>query len=341
MSDVKRVLVLGCGSIGERHIRCMTAVGGDGVEIIACDTRQERLDAMTELYGVADTAISYDDADLSDVDAVMVCTPTHLHIDPAMRAAEAGCHLFVEKPISNTLDGVSELVKLCRDRELILQMGYVMRHHPNLKEIKALLDIGKIGEVNMAQIKSGYFIGKYRPEYSQLYWAHAATGGGVIWDASHQQDWIQWLLGPITHVAAMRAHFMLDIDEDVEDSAVMMLRFAGGAMGSVSLSNCQQNYKGGVELNGTKGSIEWSYGDSEVRIYTEDDKSWRSHSAEYERDVFFTNQASNFLGALRGEERPAVVGEDGLRALMVSLAAYESCETGKVVEIDPCCGCSL
>jgi len=336
-SDNKRVLVLGCGSIGERHIRCLTSVGG--ADIIACDTRPDRLTAMKELYGVADTVVSYEEADLGDVDAVMVCTPTDQHIEPAMKAARAGCHLFIEKPISNSLDGVDELLTFCRDREILIQMGYVMRHHPNLKEIKALLDIDKIGKINMCQIKSGYFIGKYRPEYAQLYWAHKATGGGVIWDASHQQDWVQWLMGPITQVAAMTEHFMLDIDEDVEDSAVMMLRFASGALGSVSMSNCQQNYKSGVELNGEKGSIEWSYANSEVRIYTEDDQSWRSHSSEYERDVFFVNQARSFMESITGAARVPVTGEDGRRALMVSLAAYESAQTGKVVHIDPCAGC--
>lgn len=337
MSERLRLLVLGCGSIGERHIRCLTNLGE--ADVIACDNRPERLEAMKELYGVADTALDYAQVDLSGVDAVMVCTPSDQHIGPATRAVEAGCHIFVEKPLAVSMEGVDALISLCRERERVFQMGYVMRHHPNLKEIKALLEIGKIGKVNMVQMKTGYFIGKFRPEYGQLYWAHAATGGGVIWDASHGLDWIQWLIGPITHVAAMRAHFMLDIDPDVEDSAALIFRFGNGALGSVSLSNCQQNYKSGVELNGTLGSIEWSYESSEVRLYTEEDKSWRTHRAEYERDDFFMAQARNFVAACRGQERPAVTGMDGKRALMVALAAYQAAKEGSFVEIPCCCMC--
>lgn len=334
MSDLKRVLVLGCGSIGERHIRCMTQVGG--AAIIACDTRPERLEAMRELYGVAETALSYDDADLSGVDAVMVCTPTDQHIGPAMRAAESGCHIFVEKPLSVSMEGVDDLIALCKGRGLVFQMGYVMRHHPGLREVSALLDIGTIGKVNVCTIKSAYNIGKYRPDYPDLYWAHASSGGGVIWDASHQQDWIQWLMGPIVQVCAMREHFMLDIDADVEDAAVMILRFASGAIGSISLSNCQRDDKRTLELNGTRGSLEWCYDTNEVRLYTEEDNSWRVHRTAHERDDFFMAQARNFLGAIRGENPPAVTGIDGRRALMVSLAAYESAATGKVVSVNSC-----
>ena len=357
---MKRILVLGCGSIGERHIRCITKVGGaeasppaplrsgeggtasaspaaplrsgEGrIEIVACDPREERLAAMRELYDVADTLNSYDEADLSDVDAVMVCTPTDQHIPQAVRGAEANCHIFVEKPISTTLDGVDDLISLCGERSLVLQVGYVLRHHPNLKEVKELLDAGTIGPVHMAQIKVGYFIGKYRPEYAKLYWAHAATGGGVVFDASHQLDFIQWFLGPVTQVCAMVDHYMLDIDEDVEDSAVLLFRFASGAMATASLSDCQQNYKSALELNGEKGSVEWSYADNEVSVYTEEDQSWRRHSIELERDDFYINQARNFLAAINGEEAPVVTGEDGKRALMVALAAHESASTGRVV----------
>lgn len=337
MSDNLRVLVLGCGSIGERHIRCLTQVGG--VDVIACDTRAERLAAMSEQYGVADTASSYDDVNLGDVQAVMVCTPSDQHIGPATRAAEAGCHIFVEKPLALSMEGVDALINLCRQRELVFQVGYVMRHHPNLKEIKALIEIGKIGKVNMVHLKTGYFIGKYRPEYPELYWAHAATGGGVIWDASHGLDLIQWLAGAVSHVAAMRDHFMLDVDSDVEDAAALILRFANGALGTASLSNCQQNYKSGVELNGTLGSIEWAYESGEVRLYTEEDKSWRTHRVEVERDDLFIAQARNFLAACRGEQRPAVTGMDGKRALMAALAAYEAAESGSIVEIPCCCMC--
>jgi predicted dehydrogenase len=331
METMKRVLVLGCGSIGERHIRCLGHAGG--AEITACDPREERLAAMRELYQVAGVATSYDEVDLSAQDAVMVCTPTDQHIPQALRAAQAGCHLFVEKPISTALEGVDALLALCREKQLVVQMGYVIRHHPNLKEIKRLLDAGAIGTVYMAQIKSGYFIGNYRPEYASLYWAHAATGGGVMMDASHQLDWIQWLLGPVTHVGAMAEHFMIDVDADVEDGAVLMLRFASRALASVSLSNFQRNYKAGLELNGSKGSIEWSYGDSEVRVYTEEDRSWRSHSETLERDEFYIAQAKSFLSALAGEAPVWVSGEDGRRALAVGLAAYESARTGRVVEV--------
>lgn len=326
-----RALVLGCGSIGERHLRCLTKIGG--VELTACDPRPERQEAMRELYGVAHTLGSYDEADLAQQDAVLVCTPTDQHLPQAMRAAEAGCHLFVEKPISTTPEGVDELIDLCRSKSRVLQVGYVLRHHPNLHEVKALLDTGAIGTVRLAAIKCGSFIGKYRPEYAQLYWAHAATGGGVLYNATHELDYIQWLLGPALQVQAQTGHYALAVDEDVEDAAMLLLRFGDGVMATAHLNDFQLNYKRGLELVGDKGTIEWSYEDNEVRLYTEHDRSWRTHRREFERDDFYVLQMRNFLAAIAGEQAPAVTGEDGKQALLLALAAKEAARTGATVSL--------
>jgi predicted dehydrogenase len=329
---MKRLLVVGCGSIGERHIRCLKAVGG--AEVWACDPRPERLAQMRELYDAAGGVPSMEAARLSDFDAALICTPTDQHISQALAAAEAGCHLFVEKPISTTLEGVADLIALSAKTRRVLQVGYVFRHHPALKEAKSLLDAGAIGPVHQAAIKVGSFIGKYRPDYAQLYWAHAQTGGGVLMDATHQVDYIQWLLGPIVRVATQRRHYVIDVDPDVEDAACLLLEFASGAMAMASFNNFQPNYKHTLELNGTCGSIEWSYVENELRIYEERDRSWRTHQAEWERDDFYENQMRNFLAAMDGAEAPGVTGEDGLRALRVALAARKAADTGQWVEVE-------
>jgi len=108
-----RILVLGCGSIGERHIRCLTNVGG--VTITPVDPRPERLQAMKERYGTTAGLEDYGKADLGEFEAVWVCTPSDQHVPQALRAAEAGCHVLVEKPISTTLDGVDELIAACHE----------------------------------------------------------------------------------------------------------------------------------------------------------------------------------------------------------------------------------
>lgn len=326
-----RILVLGCGSIGERHIRCLSRIGG--VELVACDPRPERLAAMRELYGVAETVEDCAEADLQKTDAVWVCTPTDQHTEQAMRAARAGCHLFVEKPICTVLEGVDELIDLCAKKGLVLQVGYVLRHHPLLQEVKAALEQGQIGRVFMAHVKVGSFIGKARPDYPQLYWAHAATGGGVLLNASHELDYILWLLGPVTQVMAQVDHYVLQVDPEVEDAAALVLRFASGALATVSFNDFQQNYKRGLELVGQEGTIEWSYDESVVRIYTESDRSWRTHSREYERDEFYLAQAESFLAAVAGRRPVSCTGEDGKRALELALAARRSAETGMVVRV--------
>ena len=331
-----RLLVVGCGSIGERHIRCLGSC--EDVEVVACDPRPERLEQMRELYATAGGIGDYAQADLREFDAVLICTPTDQHIPQAMRAVEAGCHLFVEKPISTDLTGVRELCEAAEDADLVLQVGYVLRHHPAIAEAKRLVAEGAIGEVYMADIHCGGFIGDARPEYATLYWAKRATGGGVLYDASHEIDLIQWILGPVTEVSCLAKHFMLDVDADVDDGAVLAMRTNAGALVSMFCNDIQRCGRRGGQIIGSEGNVEYNYREGRVSIYNADTRVWTHRQREYERDDFYINQMRNFCAAIRGQEPPRVDGVDGELALAVALAGYRSVSERRLVRISELLG---
>lgn len=330
MADIQ-LLVVGCGSIGERHIRCLTHVGG--VVITPVDPRTERLEAMQRLYGTTPGLTEYDQADLDTFDAVLICTPTNQHIPQAMRAAQAGCHLFVEKPLSTTLDGVQELITYCREHALVLQPGYVYRHMPLFPQIEKALESGELGTVHLIHIKGGYPVERARPDFRSTYWMSAQAGGGVFHDCSHQFEFIQHLISPIIAVTSQKRHFEFEVEEDVEDTGIALLEFAGGAVGTASLNHFQRNRTSRIEIVGNKGTLMWEIDKHNLTVYKDDDRSWHRHRIEQEPDTPYINQAADFLGVLRGEHPPRVTGEDGLRALRVTLAALQSAETGQRVEI--------
>lgn len=328
-----RILIVGCGSIGERHLRCLSQM--DDVETIPVEPRAGRRACLRLRYGVREDYERFEQAELSSFDAVFVCTPSNEHIEYSQAAAEAGCHLFIEKPLSTTLDGVDRLLQTVADRGLVLQVGYVMRHHPNMADIRGWLDEGAIGEVRAASYLGGYTVAEARPDYRGTYWQRKATGGGCIWDASHQIDLFEWCVGPIVEVSAFGAEVSeFELESGVEDVATVSYRFESGALASAQYSHFRRDRRSLLELIGSEGSIIWDYTTTTASLYRHAAQTWERRTHTCERDDFYIAQVRNFVAACRGEEPPKVSGEHGRRSLLVALACYRSMEEGRAVRVE-------
>lgn len=330
-----RFLVVGCGSIGERHIRVFQQT--TDWKIAGLDPRSDRRELVAREYGVQETYGGLEEVELSSFNAVAICTPTHKHVPQAIEAVRAGCHVFLEKPISTSLAGVDTLLDLVEAENVVLQVGYVMRSHPCLQLVRQWLDATEIGELLAARVKVGYYVPQYRPDYRDTYWARAETGGGCILDASHQLDYIQWLMGVPREVSCYAAHLgEWEVEEVVEDVAVILLRFRSGALADLHFNHFQRNYTHQLELVGRKGTILWSYEDNEVAIYRLAEHQWERRVFELERDDLYRAQARSFAAAVRGEAPPRVTGKDGECALRLALAALQSARTNATVRLEEC-----
>ena len=169
-----KFLVVGLGSIGQRHFWKLHGVLGPNIEIIACRSRGMNLKINDDMTVERDVSLEqayklqvFDDLNqaLEDKpDAVLVTNPTSLHMSTALAAAATGCNLFIEKPLSDTLDGTNELLNLVEEQGLIAQVGYQMRFHPALNRIREMLTHGDIGRVISAQLD----FGEYLPDAHRL-----------------------------------------------------------------------------------------------------------------------------------------------------------------------------
>src|SRR5262249_50073259 len=144
-----------------------------------------------------------DDAWHDGVDVAFITAPTRLHIPLALQAAEHGCHLFVEKPLADCLEGVERFLETVKERNLVTLVGCNLRFHPGLIQVKRLLEEGAIGRVIAARVEVGQYLPDWHPQedYRQGYSARRELGGGVILDAIHEIDYVRWLLGEIVAVA--------------------------------------------------------------------------------------------------------------------------------------------
>jgi len=155
-----RFLVIGCGSIGKRHIGNLKTLGAG--DIIAHDVSPECCHKIEDEFGIK-TYTEFDKALAQKADAALICTPTSLHLTAALAAAENGCHLFIEKPLSHTMDSVDELIAAVKGRKLVSLVGCNMRFHSGVALIKGLLVKKSIGKVICARIQAGQYLPDWHP----------------------------------------------------------------------------------------------------------------------------------------------------------------------------------
>lgn len=325
-----RILIVGCGSIGERHLRVFKQLG---VTAIPCEPRAERLSEISQRYGCEEGYRSLDEANLSTFDGAVICTAPSSHIDLARRIVEAGLDVLIEKPLSNLLTDVESFIEFAAARGRVAAVGYVLRFHPGIEAVKSLLDEGAIGEILCARLKAGTNFAKGRPDYRRTYFAQVETGGGIILDGSHEIDYLLWFLqDEAVEVSCMYGR-LGRMEIETEDTAELLLRFRRGALANVHVNYIQRQYSRYCELIGASGTIRWEYETGQVEIFREETGSWQVSRHPFERDDLFRKQAANFLGAIRGEEGVRVPVRDGLRVLQICLAAKRAGLEGRVMRL--------
>lgn len=343
-----KVLFVGLGGIGQRHLRNLRAILKDEVEVHAYRVRgltqtltdQLQIDANANLEQKYEVHVhrDLDEALAVGPVAVFICNPSSLHIPVALKAAEAGCHIFVEKPLSHSLEGVRELVEVVRRKRLAALVGYQLRFHPCVVRLHEMLVKGLIGRVLAGRVE----IGEYLPDwhkyesYQRMYAARSDLGGGVILSQIHEFDYLYWLFGLPRRLFTIGGHYS-GLEIDVEDVASSMLEFvvAGRPVPvQVHQDYVQRPPARGCMILGDSGKIIMDLRATILTRYDESGQAAESHEfAAFQRNEMFLQELHHFLSCVRGHEQPIVSTEDGAQSLRIALAARESMQTGKVVEL--------
>ncbi|HPA48470.1 MAG TPA: Gfo/Idh/MocA family oxidoreductase, partial [bacterium] len=209
-----RLFIIGAGSIGQRHLRNALQLGG--VECAVAEPDPQRREMVAATFSVP----VFQDLEQGIAwrpQVALVCTPSHAHLEPSLRCASEGIHLFIEKPISHSLDGLGELKQLVEKNDLICVVGYNLRFHPGMQAVKRILEEERIGQPWFAEIEYGHYLPFWRPDqdYRKTYSAHRDMGGGAILDLIHEFDYAQWFFGRgtlITAAGGKRSNLELDCE---------------------------------------------------------------------------------------------------------------------------------
>lgn len=345
----RKALFCGLGSIGQRHLRNLRTLCGDSVEVLAYRTRgaspvlnpnmtvRAAADQLEQVYNVR----SFKDLDAAlaeQPDVVFITNPNVFHLPVAIAAARAGCHLFIEKPLSHSLDGVDELVRLVEGKKLVAFVGYQFRFHPGLKLIKRMLDEGRLGNLVGAHIVNGEYLPDWHPyeDYRNTHPARRGLGGGSLRIQTHEIDYALWLFGMPRQVFAVGGH-VTRLEVDVEDSVSILLHCEPQSKPlpvHIHLDYVQRPPQRVCEVVGDAGKVRFDYYADQLIFHDHASGIVETYNfAKFERNQMFIDELQHFLDCLAGKAQSLIGLQEGIKSLRISLAADESLRTQQSIRL--------
>jgi predicted dehydrogenase len=326
-----RVLVVGGGSIGRRHLRNLKTLGVDLLALAEPDqARREALAGELDVrrFGGLEEGLSW------TPDFVVVATPTHLHAEQTLAVVGAGLDVFVEKPLSHTISGLTEMSDLVKRHNLVSLVGCNMRFHPGPAQVKQLLTEERLGRVLFARVHAGSYLPEWRPgaDYRTNYAAREETGGGCLLDFIHEIDLTRWYLGDVQEVFCLTGH-LSSLEIATEDVAVLLCRHMTGSLSEIHVDYVQRSYERGCQIVGERGSIFWDFVGKQVRSYDGTSGEWTTFEQpeSWEVNQMYLDEMKHFITCVQDRRATVLPIPDAVAVMQVVFAAKISAHEGRLV----------
>jgi predicted dehydrogenase len=320
-------LIVGCGSIGERHLRCFQQTGR--TRVTGCEASTDLAAKIARTYGVP-VLPDYTAALAGDCDVVVICAPAHLHVPMARQALRAGKHVLIEKPLSQSLQDVDTLLAEAARSGRQTAVAYVYHVFPFLVQAADYLRGGALGPVRHATFTSGQHFPTCRPahtvHYSKTYYRDRQMGGGAIQDGlTHQANWMESILGPTDSLICDCAHQVLE-GVTVEDTVNLSARH-GDVLVNYTLNQFQAPNETTFQFNTAQGSVKIELHRQRWGVCLLGETDWTWHDTPVpERDTHFITQANAFLDQVDGRPARLCSLAAAAQTLRFNLAALASAD---------------
>ena len=320
MSEL-RLLIAGCGSIGKRHAQVLRELGVR--QMAACDPFVQSHAAFLEIVPDCTMYTDYAAA-LAEYrpDAVFILTPTAMHLQMARQAIEAGCHVFIEKPLANTPEGVEALEALARARDRKVMVGFCFRYHEVLRKAKALLRQGEIGRLISVRALMGEPFYEIQPNYMNMYYSRYSG----CFELVHDVDLAIWFADqPIASVCGYYGSYS-DMGMQSPDTAEMLIKFEDRCMANVHLDFFQSPRRRQIDLIGMEGviTVEFaSWDEATLSVYSRKDRQWRRETFPTARNDMFRDEDRDFLNAVCGDAPVECTIAEAVKSLKAVSAVYQ------------------
>jgi|TARA_B110000014_G_scaffold259961_1_gene248733 predicted dehydrogenase len=329
MKQCLKILVVGYGSIGKRHVNNLLLISN--IEVIICTHRN---DIDSELKSKCKIFESLNDCLNEKPVAAIISNVTSLHIQTALKLASAGLHLFIEKPLSHNLENIQKLSNIVHEKKLITFMGFNLRFHNCIKKIKELLENNEIGKIISVYSESGSYLPDWHPNenYRDSYASKENLGGGVVLTCIHEIDYLHWFFGEVKELFAITGKFS-DLKIEVDDLASIIMRFSNNIIAELHLDFFQKPDFRCCKIIGTNGTIYWDSVDNIVKLYDVKLKKWieKISIINYQRNDMYVDEIKYFLDCISKNENTNNDIDGGISTLNIALDIIESSKSKRLV----------
>ncbi|MFA5034390.1 MAG: Gfo/Idh/MocA family oxidoreductase [Candidatus Margulisiibacteriota bacterium] len=314
-----KVLVVGAGSIGTRHIENLAELGH---EVYAVDLNAANLKKVADR--TKGTYLSLEEA-LAKVkpEAAFICTFSNQHLGPARACAAAGCHLFIEKPLAISLDGVAELAALVKEKKLVTMVGCNLRFHPAVAALHEILTTDpEFKRILWANLEFGFFLPFAKKDYEKHYMANRKLGGNLIFDAIHELDYAVWFFGEPVEVICDKG-MLSNLKMDTEDHVELIVRFKSGAVATIHLDYLQHGYSRRCKVVSEAGTVVWDFAFGRIGTISVKKPEWAWQKMELEvlYNQMYVDEIKYFLACAAAGRETFNSIEKNIPVLKLALAA--------------------
>ena len=310
--DTMKVLVAGCGSIGLRHLRCLTA--RKDCRIMACDSNLNARNAVQEIDPEIRFFSDYREALAAGPELVIICTPNELHEKFAVEAFQAGAHVLCEKPVAHTVESGRRIVAAAERANRILAVGYTERFRPAFGFIQEKVQSGDMGNL----IGGRSLVGSYKTLMCAKSDFRSRCFGIILVDFTHELDMLHAIFGPAADVTC-KANSLAQKKLPANPSLVsMLLEYRSGAIVSLHFDYVQHPQRRIIEICGDRQTLVYDMEVNTVSVFDENHPEPEVFSFPCERDNLFIREHDNMIRAIRTGTPVMVNGEQAMQSLEIA-----------------------
>ena len=295
-----KILVIGYGSIGKRHISNLSKIGK--IKIIVLTKRKK--DSFLKKNNCQVFSKLEDCLNETPI-AAIICSETSFHINTASKLIKKNIHIFIEKPISNSLTGIKELKRIIKSKKIITHVGCVQRFHPVMKKTRKIIEKKSIGRIKFLHAENGSYLPDWHPyeDYEQSYASKTSLGGGVILTCIHELDYLIWLFGKITHTVAINKNIG-GLGIKVNDFSSSILEFSNKIIGELHLDFFQRPKSRFCKIVSEKGSLYLDYEKNQLQFYNVRSKKWKTiiKLNKFNKNSMYLDEMKYFLKCIKNNK---------------------------------------
>ena len=327
---MNKILVIGYGSIGKRHVRNLLEYTNSQIIIY---TKRQDLNFKTKRVTITN---SLENGLSKNPNIGFICNETSYHIDAAIKLAQAGLDLFIEKPLSDSMKRIKTLQRIVKQKKLITQMGFNLRFHKCIVEIHKLIKQKKIGKIISIHVENSSYLPDWHSyeDYQQSYAGKKSLGGGIVLTQIHDVDYLYWFFGNPKSVFSIMGKFS-DLNISVEDYSASIIQLKNKIIAELHLDFFQGPEYRECKIKGTNGMIFWNSIDNQVTFYNNKKKKWEVilKLNNYDRNQMYVGEIKHFLNCVRRRKKTINTLHDGIKTLNIALAMKKSSKNKKMLEL--------